>query len=231
MQNERGFNRPRDLAVIRTPDGSATLDSRQLQEHYHSLFGAVTESLHVYISHGLAFVGKGELDILEVGLGTGLNALLTWCESRQKGLEVSYTALEPFPLPESLWRPLGHPEAIGRPELEEGYGAMMTAKADERILLSEHFAFRWLPMAVQELEEEQQYDLVFYDAFAPKAQPEMWTPEVFDRLHRAMRPGAALVTYCAEGDVRRAMMEAGLLVERLPGPPGKKQMLRASRPK
>lgn len=229
MHSGSAFQQPKDVVVVRTPDGSATLDSDQLKERYHSRFGAATESRHVYLHHGLDATAIGQLNILEVGLGTGLNALLTWSESRKRQQPVNYTALEPFPLAKELWKVMEHPQAIGEPELEEGYHSLMQAPVGRWVKLDGRFTFRWLPLRVQELEEAGQYDLVYYDAFGPHAQPEMWTLDVFRRLGRAMRPGALLVTYCAKGDVRRTMVEAGLQVERLPGPPGKKEMLRARR--
>lgn len=220
---------PDDLVVVRTADGSSTLDSPALGEHYHSLFGAVTESRHVYIHNGLHALGKTELDILEVGLGTGLNALLTCAEATNHGLEVNYTALEPFPLPKQLWQAMGHVQAVGGPVTANIHEKIMDSAPRQWTRVAERFAFRCLPITVQQLDAAEAYDLVYFDAFAPGIQPGMWTVDVFRRMHRAMRPGAMLVTYCAKGTVRRSMGQAGLTVDRLPGPPGKREMLRAIR--
>lgn len=230
-RKEEEFRQPDDWSVVATPDGSATLDSGQIKEHYHSLFGAATEGRHVFIGHGLLAAGHRAPAILEVGLGTGLNAILTWAECRDRGMEMHYTALEPFPLKEELWGPLGHAQALGRPELENDHRRMMNAKPGTAVELGGGSTFTWLAEKVQDLAHDQAYDVVYYDAFAPHAQPGMWTDEVFRRVCRAMRPGAVLVTYCAKGEVRRAMQRAGLEAERLPGPPGKREMLRATRPK
>lgn len=224
------FSPPTDLVTIRTADGSFTLDSPALGEHYHSLHGAVAESRHVYIQQGLRSTGKQKLDILEVGFGTGLNALLTWVECEQAGLQVNYLALEPYPLPSSLRMASGHPAAINEPAKEQGFEAMMNLPDREWLELSDGFRFRKDSQRVQELEAELAFDLVYFDAFAPVIQPSMWSLDVFQRIHRAMRPGAILVTYCAKGDVRRTMMQAGLKPERVQGPPGKYKILHVLRP-
>ncbi|MBP8823462.1 MAG: tRNA (5-methylaminomethyl-2-thiouridine)(34)-methyltransferase MnmD [Flavobacteriales bacterium] len=224
-----GWHLPPDLVPIHTADGSCTLDSAEIQEHYHSLYGALTESRHVYITHGLQATGLRQLQLLEVGLGTGLNALLTWIACRETGLEVDYLALEPYPLPEQLWMRLDHPAVAGHAELAEGFKAMMTATPGEQLDLGDGFRFRWERQPVQDLACTEAFDLVYFDAFAPAVQPAMWTGAVFRKVHQAMRDGALLVTYCAKGDARRAMKATGFQAERLPGPPGKRHMLRARR--
>ncbi|MCB0757736.1 MAG: tRNA (5-methylaminomethyl-2-thiouridine)(34)-methyltransferase MnmD [Flavobacteriales bacterium] len=225
------FVPPTDLVPVRTADGSYTLDSATLGEHYHSLYGALTESRHVYIEQGLLATGKRKLDILEVGLGTGLNALLTWSESDRLGINVNYWALEPFPLPAGLHEHLHHTAVIGAPERQEGYTAMMNMRNGGAVELSALFHFHRERREVQHLDANEAFDLVYFDAFAPAVQPDMWTVDVFRRVYRAMRPEALMVTYCAKGDVRRAMIEAGLRAERVPGPPGKYRMLKAIRPR
>lgn len=214
---------------MRTADGSFTLDSPSLREHYHSLHGALTESRHVYICKGLAALGRPNVSVLEVGLGTGLNALLTWMACRDGGPAVDYLALEPCPLPELLHNGLDHAAAAGRPELAAGLADMLSAPPDTSLNLGDGFRFRSVRLPVQQLDRSGAFDLVYFDAFAPGIQPGMWTVDVFHRVYRAMRPGAVLVTYCAKGEVRRTMQAAGLQVERLQGPPGKRHMLRATR--
>lgn len=211
-----------------TGDGSFTLRSAALGEPYHSLHGAVAESMHVYIRNGLLSTGKRQLDVLEVGLGTGLNALLTALECRRAGLEVDYSALEPHPLPARMLESLGHVATVagGNGELHR----LMDQPAGAWTARAAGFRFRWDRMRVQELDAEQSFDVVYYDAFAPAVQPGMWKLDVFQRVFRAMRPGGVLVTYCAKGDVRRTLLEAGLQAVRLPGPPGKVHMLKATRP-
>lgn len=216
-----------DWRTVCTADGSFTLDSPSLGEHYHSVFGALTESRHVYMDHGLRFMAGRHIDLLEVGMGTGLNALLAWQEAETSCKEVHYCALEPFPVPEKLWRSIDHPRTMGVRELAPGYQRIMGARTGEEIQLSGRFNFRVLAQPVQDLCAGECFDLVFHDAFAPRVQPELWSMEVFGKLFRALRPGGVLVTYCAQGEVRRTMAKAGFRVERLPGPPGKREMLRA----
>lgn len=206
-----------------TRDGSRTLFVPELNEHYHSVHGAVTESLHVFIQNGLRYAQEkfSKINLLEVGMGTGLNAALTLQHSGNN--EMHYTALEPFP-----------------PELplvkELNYGSWI----DESLLLALHklpyevtqtlqpgFHFTKRKTSILDFQTIETFHLIYYDAFAPHAQPELWTPSLFDTLFAWMCEEGALVTYCAKGDVKRALKAAGFLVQTLPGPPGKREMVRA----
>jgi tRNA U34 5-methylaminomethyl-2-thiouridine-forming methyltransferase MnmC len=225
-----GFVPPTDLAVLPTRDGTRTLYSAQLDERYHSVHGAVSESLHVFVERGFRAVPATPLRILEVGLGTGLNLLLTWAEALRTGRTVHYTALEPFPVPPGTVEALDHPGAIGRPELADAFLTMMRTPPGSTHAGSSTFHFRPLGTALLDLPDERAFDLVYFDAFGPATQPGMWTAEVFRHTLKAMVPGGVLVTYCAKGAVRRTLLEVGFIVERLPGPPGKREMLRVRRP-
>lgn len=218
---------PADLVPYRTADGSLTLRSVILGEQYHSKFGAVQESTHVFIKAGLEHAAREVVDVLEVGLGTGLNLLLTWIRCLEGKNRVRYTALEPFPLRVDQLEALGHCADLAWPGLHEPFIARMTDGHGEWHDAVGGLAFRLLPMHVAELDDENAYDIVYFDAFAPDVQMEMWTEDVFQRMYRALRPDGVLVTYCAKGMVRRVMTSAGFIVERLPGPPGKREMLRA----
>jgi tRNA U34 5-methylaminomethyl-2-thiouridine-forming methyltransferase MnmC len=226
--NDRAPRIP-DFRPVPTGDGSFTLRSEALNEQYHSRHGAAQESRHVFIEAGLKTIGKPAISILEVGLGTGLNALLTWIEAEIPGLVVDYCALEPFPIDREAIEALDHTRRLGVEEKRAGYLRIMRSRG-EIVRLDDHFSFRYLPDDVRALEAESSFDLIYFDAFAPAVQPELWTEEVFTRLYRAMIPAGSLVTYCAKGEVRRTMQRAGFRVERLPGPPGKREMLRAMRP-
>lgn len=215
---------------MRTGDGSYTLRSARFDEPYHSLHGAVTESRNVFIDAGLKAIPHASVDVLEIGLGTGLNALLTWQGSAASGTCVRYRALEPFPVPLEVLRAVDHPLRAGMPERAEGYWRMLAAQPGRPVRLDDGFTFEVSSRTVQVLDARATFDLVYMDAFAPDRQPEMWTGDVFARLFAALRPGGLLVTYCAKGVVRRTMQHAGFNVERLPGPPGKREMLRATRP-
>lgn len=223
------YEPPVDLRPLRTADGSFTLRSDLFNEQYHSVHGAVQESRHVFLEAGLACMQRPEVDLLEVGLGTGLNAWLTRLAARE-GSVVRYTALEPFPVDPSTLALVDHASALAPPSDGAAWLDMMAMPPGEWLQVSPHFSFRQLRSPVQELDATEAFDLVYFDAFGPNAQPEMWTVEVFQQLFKALRAGGLLVTYCAKGDVRRAMLAAGFRAERIPGPPGKRQMLRATKP-
>ena len=209
-----------------TADGSATLFVPDLDEHYHSVKGARTESVHVFIDMGLRACPVAAPRVLEVGFGTGLNALLTWDEAEHARRPVSYTTLERYPLRLDEALSLGYGGADGR------LRALHAAAWETPVTLSPCFTlckrqadFTTLPLP------GGAFDLVYFDAFAPDKQPEMWTDERFSALFAALSPGGILTTYCAKGEVRRRLQRAGFGVERLPGPPGgKREILRARKP-
>lgn len=214
--------------LVETGDGSHSLYVPALDEQYHSRHGALQESQHVFIEMGLKCFGDGEepLRILEIGFGTGLNALLTLVEPR--GRPVRYTTVEAYPLSMEEAATLNYPSLLAVEAaadwfrwLHEAPWGMWASLAGQDFAL-----YKWETM-IEQMETGERFDLVYFDAFAPSKQPGLWTPEVFERMASLMSPGAVLVTYCAKGAVRRGMQAAGLEVERLPGPPGKREMLRA----
>ena len=206
-------------------DGSSTIYSPIYGECYHSRYGAVQESMHVFIKMGLqALPQQASLSIFEMGLGTGLNALLSW--QYRAGQSLHYTAIEAEPLEASLAAQLNY--ADEGTEARRVLQQIHAAEWGRGQALAPGFTFCKHQIQLQEYETDEKYDLVYYDAFAPTAQPELWTEAIFARLYGWMNPGSILVTYCAKGAVRRAMQAVGFEVERLPGPPGKREMLRAS---
>lgn len=211
----------------RTADGSFTLLHPELGATYHSTHGAVQESMHVFVQAGLAEVDKDPVDLLEVGLGTGLNLLLTWIRCYEGKCRVNYTALEPHPVEAGTLEALGHADELAWPGLHAPFVERMVAPGEDWREEMGGLRFRRLATPVQDLAEVDAYDLVYFDAFAPGTQPELWTQPVMERMYAALRKGGILVTYCAKGDVRRALQAAGFAVERLPGPPGKREMMRA----
>lgn len=223
------YQPPTDLQPERTRDGSLTLRSATLNAQYHSRHGAVQESTHVFIKAGLEAIGKDTVDVLEVGLGTGLNLLLTWIRCLEGKLNVNYTALEPYPLTHEQLEVLRHCEDLAWPGLHEPFLERMQDGSGAWHAGMGGLTFRQLGTAVEEFDETNAYDVIYFDAFEPVVQPDMWTEEVFQRMHAALRPGGILVTYCAKGDVRRAMKAVGFKLDRLDGPPGKREMVRAKR--
>jgi tRNA U34 5-methylaminomethyl-2-thiouridine-forming methyltransferase MnmC len=221
---------PIDFAPLRTADGSLTLHSAQWNESYHSVHGAVQESTHVFIKAGLVHLDKAHAEVLEVGLGTGLNLLLTWVRCLEGKLTVDYTALEPHPLSRVQLETLAYCEELAWPGLNEPYLKRMTSASPDWHEAIGGLRFRKLDDHVQQFSAEAAFDVVYFDAFAPRRQPEMWTADILERMYRALRPCGVLVTYCAKGEVRRTMQAVGFNVERLQGPPGKSEMLRATKP-
>jgi tRNA U34 5-methylaminomethyl-2-thiouridine-forming methyltransferase MnmC len=210
---------------ITTADGSTSLYVPSIDETYHSRHGAVQESQHVFVQMGLDPVVQRITDrpirILEVGFGTGLNALLTASFGR---FSVEYFGLDTVPLPPEVY------QNIGFDGLEDALlQAMHKAPWNMAVEMKPGFVLHKMPARVQEAELPLAIDLVYYDAFGPRAQGEMWELPVFQRLFDVVAAGGVLVTYCAKGQVRRDLHTAGFVVERLAGPPGKREMLRATR--
>lgn len=216
----------REIEIQSTADGSQTLYVPALDEHYHSVKGALTESHHIFINMGLRACECGAPRILEVGFGTGLNALLTAEESGQTQRTIRYTTLERFPLGMEIVCQLEYPRFV-RSETAELFVPIHQAKWNEWVEISPHFLLLKEECDLAGRKFKEQYDLIYYDAFAPEKQPELWTQAIFDQLYETLTPNGLLVTYCAKGVVRRMLQAAGFVVERLPGPPnGKREMLR-----
>lgn len=215
-----------------TGDGSATIYMADLNESYHSRHGALTESRHVFIEAGLkeAFVRFGlKLNILEIGFGTGLNALLTFQEARKHKMQIWYTALETAPVAPELLLPLKYAEATGYPEDETLFQRMHDTPFNVAAELNEDVVLEKRLTDVRDFSDNPyRYHLVYFDAFAPRIQPELWTEEVFRNIMAAMAPNGVLVTYSAKSDVQRALKTVGFDVQKVPGPPGKREMIRAS---
>lgn len=212
-----------ELELVETGDGSKTLYSTVLNEIYHSRHGALTESTHVFINNGLKFVDRTRrIRILEIGFGTGLNFILTVMEARRLRIMFDYVGLEPFPLPLEIIRACAYSDLLAGANsewVESLYqGGLRTEEYMTALLCDE---------GLMDHEPSGSYDLVYFDAFGPATQPELWTEEAIQKCASLMTLKGVLVTYCAKGQVRRNMIKAGFEVEKLSGPPGKREMLRA----
>jgi tRNA U34 5-methylaminomethyl-2-thiouridine-forming methyltransferase MnmC len=215
--------------LILTADGSHTLFVPQLNEHYHSTYGAIQESRHVFIEAGLKQVIPGEtpLRILEVGFGTGLNAYLSLIEAEKSGKTIHYTSTEPFPLNQNITNQLNYPELLG-----EGTFPLFKNMHDEAWnkgnKITDHFFLHKILNGIDKTElEDKRFDLVFFDAFGPEVQPELWTEEIFRKIFLSLKRGGILVTYSVKGSVRRALKNSGFSVDKIPGPAGKREITRA----
>ncbi len=219
--------------IINTGDGSTTIHLPEWNEQYHSKHGAIREALHVFIEMGLnKFLEKGtsDISILEIGFGTGLNALVTWSEIKDKKINIKYTGVEAYPVSFSEVEKLNFPAQLEQPEAEEVFKLLHSLEWEIPVELTSNFHLLKQKKFFAEITDVSIYDLIYFDAFGARVQPELWTEEIFERMFLALKPGGLLVTYAAKGSVRRAMQSVGFIVERLPGPPGKREMLRATKP-
>ncbi len=217
------------MKLEQTADGSYTLYVPELDEHYHSVKGALTESEHIFIRMGFNHCQVAEPRILEIGLGTGLNCFLTYLTSEQNGRPVHYTGIERYPLGEEIIRQLDYPHLIGKGHEAELLN-IHRAEWGKDVQLSPFFTLHKIEGDFTTYPFQEKYELVYFDAFAPEKQPEMWSQSLFDTLYRLLNEGGILTTYCAKGVVRRMLQAAGFTVERLPGPPGgKREILRATK--
>ena len=217
--------------IIRTEDGSDSLFLPALSESYHSKFGALSESRHVFIEAGLKQIPRQRIiNILEIGFGTGLNALITLAEAESNLISVNYHTVEPFPLSFEILDKLNYtwlPEFVKYQEL---FNKLHTSPYNSPILINDYFQLLKFKEKIEDISlEPDYYHLVYFDAFSPEVQPELWTADIFKKLFEGMTIGGILVTYSAKGLVRRNMQDAGFIVERLAGPKGKREMLRATK--
>lgn len=221
------------LAVepIVTQDGSKTLYCRDLDEQYHSVFGAISESRHVFIDAGLTpFSGHPVLQVFEVGFGTGLNCLLAALFAIEHRIDMMYYTVEKFPLPESITGQLNYGELIGG-DASALFKAIHQAAWDENAALHPRFTVRKIKadMVHDAIVIPGLADVVFFDAFGPDKQPEMWTAPILGKVAVLTASGGILVTYSAKGEVRRSLISLGFAVERIPGPTGKREMIRGTK--
>jgi tRNA U34 5-methylaminomethyl-2-thiouridine-forming methyltransferase MnmC len=213
-----------------TADGSHTLFVPGLNEHYHSTNGALQESMQVFIENGLRYVPPctKEIILLEVGFGTGLNALLTVLEAKKEKRKINYVAVEPEPVDREILEQLNFASVIGGTEAVGYFKKLHEAGWVYPAYLSDYFIISKIQAKLEDITlKEAQFNLVYFDAFGPDVQPELWTEQIFTQLYNCMKPDGILVTYSCKGTVKRALKAAGFTIEKLPGPAGKREVLRA----
>jgi tRNA U34 5-methylaminomethyl-2-thiouridine-forming methyltransferase MnmC len=215
-----------DLKIRQTADNSNTLFVPSLDEHYHSINGAVQESMHVFIDNGLKRIRKVPTRIFEMGFGTGLNALLTLDQSLQENRTIIYHAIDLHPLPPELVNQLEY-ETFLTPESQTYHAEIQTCEWDKPQDIDQDFQLMKIEADIRNYRPADLYDLVFWDAFGPDKQPELWTTELFKKIFLSTAVDGILVTYSAKGQVGRNLEKAGFKVTRIPGPPGKREMIRA----
>ncbi len=213
--------------IINTSDGSTTIQLEGWNEQYHSKHGAIQEAYHVFLKQGLFALEQTNISILEMGFGTGLNALITYWEAAKRGLLIDYTGFEAFPVSQKELVQLNYVLELGEPQLESIFHRIHICPWEEEYVVSSSFTIQKRKRDFFEMEDVDRFHLIYFDAFGPRVQPELWTVGLFRKMYKALKRKGVLVTYSAKGSVRRNLQEVGFTVERLPGPPGKREMLRA----
>lgn len=220
--------------IITTGDGSKTIQISEWDEQYHSKHGAIQEARHVFLGMGLQhYVSKmpttQPIAILEMGFGTGLNALLTLFEAQALNTEIDYTGIEAYPVSEEEVAAMDYSSQLSQTNALHYYNQMHTLSWGEQHPITTDFRLAKRQERFEDITDIGLYDLVYFDAFGARVQPELWDEAIFEKMYIALRENGVLVTYAAKGSVRRAMQAVGFVVERLPGPPGKREMLRATK--
>lgn len=214
--------------LIKTSDGSTSLYIPQLDETYHSVHGALQETQHVFIKNGLQLFDHQSISILEIGFGTGLNALVTYKEHKALELNIRYETVEAYPISWEEASQMNFSEVLS-PTLSPIFKQMHRCPWDETVALSPTFSFKKRLQRFETINDVDSFDLIYFDAFGAQVQPELWQEAIFQQMYTSLKQGGYLVTYAAKGSVRRAMQACGFMVERLPGPPMKREMLRAQK--
>jgi len=222
--------------IITTGDGSTSIYLSEWEEHYHSKHGAIQEAKHVFIESGLAYFlstkknqNQKKISILEIGFGTGLNAFITLLEADKKNLIINYTGVEGFPVSSEEIKQLNYVSILEEENKAQFFSKMHTSLWGKELEITPFFKLHKQKKQFSKIDDLNAYDLIYFDAFGARVQPELWTEAIFSKMYVALKNKGVLVTYAAKGSVRRAMQAVGFIVERLPGPPGKREMLRATK--
>ncbi len=219
--------------IITTADGSKTIQIEDWNEQYHSIHGAINEANHVFLKHGLLFYSQNKLEakpisILEIGFGTGLNSFLTLIEGEKQSLNIDYVGVEAYPVLAKEIEQLNYGELISKDHASM-FLEMHNIEWEKPTFISPDFKLEKQQKFFKDISDMSKYNIVYFDAFGARVQPDLWSEEIFEIMYKALKLNGVLVTYSAKGSVRRAMQAVGFEVERLPGPPGKREMLRATK--
>lgn len=210
--------------IIITSDGSTTIHLPDWNEQYHSKHGAIQEAKHVFIKHGLNIVILNNISILEIGFGTGLNCFITFLETQKN---IDYVGIEAYPVAKNEIEKLNYITELQAEKHSNIFNKIHSVSWEEKHQIASNFSLTKKEQFFKDINDKDYFDLIYFDAFGARVQPELWTEELFKKMFNALKPNGILVTYAAKGSVRRAMQSVGFSVERLQGPPGKREMLRA----
>lgn len=216
--------------VIITSDGSTTIHLPEWNEQYHSKHGAIQEAYHVFIKNGLELFFDGAVvNILEIGFGTGLNCFITFLEAKKRNLKIDYVGVEAYPVKDDEIQKLNYVEELKASEYSSVFKKIHSVDWNVKEKISEAFVLEKRKQFFEDIEDVAIYNLIYFDAFGARVQPDLWTENIFKKMYDALKENGVLVTYAAKGSVRRAMQNVGFTVEKLAGPPGKREMLRAKK--
>jgi len=212
-------------SIVTTIDGSHTIYNKTLDEHYHSTHGAIQEAELVYIQNALGYSKKQNISIFEVGFGTGLNAFLSAIHASEQKRKIHYITIEKFPIQKEMVSELNY-TSFFKEEYKSLFHSIHSCIWEKKEVINEYFSIHKIEGDLLDFPIIPQYDIVYFDAFAPNKQDEMWSLEIFEYLFQNMNENGIITTYCAKGEVRRMLQQSGFTMERIPGPPGKREMLR-----
>jgi tRNA U34 5-methylaminomethyl-2-thiouridine-forming methyltransferase MnmC len=215
--------------IIQTLDGSTTIHLKEWDECYHSKHGAIQEAQHVFIKNGLSLFENQSVSILEIGFGTGLNAFITFLEAKKLNQTIDYVGVEAYPVSAAEVLAMNYVAELNAGNEIQIFEKMHESNWDEKMLLNPDFELTKRKQFFDQIEDVEKFDLIYFDAFGYRVQPELWSTAIFQKMYDALKPKGKLVTYAARGVVKRSMIEVGFTVEKLAGPPGKREMFRASK--
>lgn len=215
--------------IIRTSDGSTTIHLPDWDESYHSKHGAIQEAQHVFIKNGFSLFKGKPVSILEIGFGTGLNAFITFLEAQKTNQPINYVGVEAYPVSAEEVLLMNYVNELGAENQSDIFARMHDSHWEQEIAVSENFTLTKRKQFFDQIDDVEKFDLIYFDAFGYRVQPELWRTEIFQKMYNALRPNSILVTYAARGVVKRSMIEVGFTVEKLAGPPGKREMFRATK--
>lgn len=213
--------------VIITSDGSTSIHLSEWDESYHSKHGAIQEAYHVFIKNGLSLFKNQSVSVLEIGFGTGLNAFITLIEAENSKQNISYVGVEAFPVSEEEIIQMNYPSQLNVGSLAVFFKKMHTVSWQEKHTISTYFQLTKRHQFFKDITDKNQFELIYFDAFGFRVQPELWSIDIFKLMYNALKINGILVTYACRGPIKKAMLEAGFQIEKLAGPPGKREMLRA----
>ncbi len=215
--------------ILHTLDGSTTIHLPDWNESYHSKHGAIQEAYHVFIKNGLSLFQDKSISILEIGFGTALNAFITFLESQKSLQTIDYVGVEAYPISSEEVLQMNYVAELNAEHESTSFELLHQSNWEEKILIATNFTLTKRKQFFAEISDENEYDLIYFDAFGYRVQPELWSTEIFEKMYKALKANGVLVTYAARGVVKRSMIEVGFTVEKLAGPPGKREMFRATK--